>query len=41
MPQCKITVLKKLLHEDLAKEYCFKETVIIYFCIQGLLAIQG
>ncbi len=23
---CKITVLKKLFHEDLAQEYCLKET---------------
>lgn len=28
MPQCKITVLKKLFHEDLAEEYCLKETTI-------------
>ena len=26
MPQCKITVLKKMFHEDLAKEYFLKET---------------
>jgi uncharacterized repeat protein (TIGR04076 family) len=26
MPECKITVLKKLFHEDLAKEFCLKET---------------
>ncbi|MCG8569960.1 MAG: TIGR04076 family protein [Spirochaetes bacterium] len=26
MTQCKITVLKKLFHQDLAQEYCLKET---------------
>ncbi len=26
MPQCKITVLKKMLYEDLAEEYCLNET---------------
>lgn len=26
MSQCKITVLKKLFHKDLAKEYCYKDT---------------
>lgn len=26
MPQCKITVLKKLLDEELAREYCLTET---------------
>jgi uncharacterized repeat protein (TIGR04076 family) len=28
MPQCKITVLKKMLDEDLAKEYCLNETSV-------------
>ena len=26
MAACKITLLKKLFHEDLAEEYCLKET---------------
>ena len=26
MPKCKITVLKKLIDEDLAREYCLNET---------------
>lgn len=28
MPQCKVTVLKKLFHEELAKEFCLKDTAI-------------